>query len=242
MPIIEENESSSLCLQLRKKKYQFEYHPSNKSHDSLDTSESSPSYPPIGGIGDPEYHPVDFRRKIYVAPLTTMGNLPFRRICVDMGADITCSEMALCGNLLKCQSSEWALVRRHPCEKIFGVQLASGKVDDAAYVSELLRRELHVDFVDFNVGCPMDALSRAGAGAGLLMKVGRLKRIATVMLDSLQNVSLMIKIRTGDHENTSHKLIPQLQQLQGKNGNRVTAVTIHGRTKIARYTNEADWE
>ncbi|KAI0320405.1 zinc finger dihydrouridine synthase [Amylostereum chailletii] len=177
--------------------------------------------------------------KTYLGPLTTVGNLPFRRLCVTFGADITCGEMGLANSFLSGSKEEWSLVRRHPSEKMFGVQVAGNKPTSLVPTAEVIARECPgVDFVDVNCGCPIDLVFRTGSGSALLDAPGKLGKILIGMNRALGEIPLTVKLRTGVKEgrNTSHKLMPRV----GAEWN-VAAMTLHGRTRQQRYSKLADW-
>uniref|UniRef100_A0A8B9FY65 tRNA-dihydrouridine(47) synthase [NAD(P)(+)] n=1 Tax=Amazona collaria TaxID=241587 RepID=A0A8B9FY65_9PSIT len=185
--------------------------------------EEAPSIHTVGPVTDEdviklrpcEKRKLEIQGKLYLAPLTTCGNLPFRRICKRLGADVTCGEMAVCTNLLQGQASEWALLKRHHTEDVFGVQLEGAFPDTMTKCAELLNQTIEVDFVDVNVGCPIDLVYK-----------------------KVLDVPLTVKIRTGVQEkmNVAHKLIPRLREWGA------AMVTLHGRSREQRYTRSADWD
>ncbi|XP_008937648.1 PREDICTED: tRNA-dihydrouridine(47) synthase [NAD(P)(+)]-like, partial [Merops nubicus] len=180
---------------------------------------------------------LEIQGKLYLAPLTTCGNLPFRRVCKRLGAEVTCGEMAVCTNLLQGQASEWALLKRHHTEDIFGVQLEGAFPDTMTKCAELLNQTIDVDFVDINVGCPIDLVYKKGGGCALMTRANKFEQIVRGM-NSVLDVPLTVKIRTGVQEkvNVAHKIIPRIREWGA------AMVTLHGRSREQRYTRGADWD
>ncbi|KAM9776245.1 tRNA-dihydrouridine(47) synthase [NAD(P)(+)]-like [Syngnathus typhle] len=209
------------------------------------SSEKSSTVKTVGALTDVdviklracEKKQVDFRDKLYLAPLTTCGNLPFRRVCKRLGADITCGEMAMCTNLLQGQQSEWALLKRHESEDLFGVQVEGCFPDTMTRCAELINNNTEVDFVDINSGCPIDLVYKKGGGCGLMTRTRKFEQIVRGM-NYVLDVPLTVKIRTGVQEknNIAHKLIPEMKNWG------VSMITLHGRSREQRYTKLADWD
>jgi hypothetical protein len=178
---------------------------------------------------------IDFRNKVYIAPLTTVGNLPFRRIMKNFGADITCAEMCLASNLLQGQVSEAALLKRHHTEDVFGVQLAGGFSDQWARAAELIEQECpDVDFIDMNCGCPLDIVCDKGAGSAMMNKPNKMKNAIIAMANKFSG-PITVKMRTGWDEKKpfADTLTAKIQSWELPN---VAAMMVHGRSRLQRYS------
>ncbi|KAM0735396.1 tRNA-dihydrouridine(47) synthase [NAD(P)(+)]-like [Formica fusca] len=180
---------------------------------------------------------IDWNDKILLSPLTTVGNLPFRRICKEYGADITCGEMALAPKILKAAKEEWALVKRHESEDIFGVQLCGNNPGVLTRCAQLLNQEIDVDFIDLNLGCPIDLIYRKGGGSGMLNRLHVLESVVK-SISQVLDIPLSIKTRTGVYMDKpiAHKLMPRFRDWGA------SMITVHGRSREQRYTKLADWE
>ncbi|XP_015592257.1 tRNA-dihydrouridine(47) synthase [NAD(P)(+)]-like [Cephus cinctus] len=207
--------------------------------------EKSINEPKVGAVSDEdliklrptEKKKIQWRDKVLLSPLTTVGNLPFRRICKEYGADITCGEMALAPKILKGAHEEWALVKRHECEDIFGVQLCGNNPGVLTRCAQLLDQEAEIDFVDLNLGCPIDLIYRQGGGSGMLNRLNVLETVVKSVSQVL-TIPLTIKTRMGVYMDKpiAHNLTPKFRNWGA------SMITVHGRSREQRYTKLANWE
>ncbi|GJN70379.1 tRNA-dihydrouridine synthase 3 [Purpureocillium lilacinum] len=226
---------------------------------------------------DPPFKPSEKRRLYFgpetptLAPLTTQGNLPFRRLCVELGCQLTYSEMAMGMPILQGSKSDWTLLKAHESEisppKVtpgksfvfddynnskdlkFGAQISSNQPWVVTKVADVLNRYCpHLRLIDLNCGCPIDMVFKSGGGSALLESPGKLERMLRGMNAMSGEIPITAKIRTGVKGNrpVATQLLGRLAFGAREHRERLgapgcAAVTLHGRSREQRYTKKADW-
>ncbi|KAJ1367776.1 hypothetical protein KIN20_028765 [Parelaphostrongylus tenuis] len=233
VPYQEVINGSSVHIQIALRKKTFDFGRSREILEALNEGR-------LGAMEreEPKLDMKILRGKKYLAPLTTVGNLPFRRLCVELGAEITCSEMTLATNLLSGAPSEYSLLKRHPCEKIFGVQLAGGFPDTMTKCAQIVVDEMDVDFIDVNMGCPIDVVNEKGGGCALTNRPSKMVEVLSAMKLVIKNVPLTVKLRSGlKGVLTADETIRTMVA-----GAKPDLITLHPRSKEQRYTKLANWD
>lgn len=174
---------------------------------------------------------------VVMAPMTKGSNLPYRRLCLELGARVTVSEMTVARRLKQKRRGEFALIRRAPDEPCFGVQLAGTNPGEMAWAAALVESR-GADFVDVNFGCPIDHFTRKGLGAAIGRQPNRIRRIVEAMKRAVTQVPVTAKIRLGWNDEDRNFL----DQAKAAEDGGADVVTVHGRTRNARYRLAADWD
>ncbi len=174
-----------------------------------------------------------FRDKILMAPMAMGGNLPYRRLCREYGAVLTCSEMVLSDKLVR--GGERPLIRHHDSEEDFGIQIA-GKRPEVMAEAARIAVDAGAHFIDLNFGCPIDLIVRRGQGAALLKRPKKLAEVVAAVRAAV-DVPLSLKLRLGYSAEKKNCVDLALRAQEAG----ADAVVIHGRTRAQRYRLSADW-
>lgn len=174
---------------------------------------------------------------VVMAPMTKGSNLPYRRLCVEMGARVTISEMTVARRLKQRKKGEFALIRKFEGEPFFGVQLAGTNPEEIGWAAALVESR-GADLVDLNCGCPIDHFTHKGIGAALGRQPARIRRIVEAMKKAVTKIPVTVKLRLGWNDETRNVVDQAKAAVDGG----ADALFVHGRTRNARYRFAADWD
>ena len=179
---------------------------------------------------------VDIPSRLVLAPMAGVTDLAFRKICSELGAGLTVTEMvsskALCYQDRKSRGLLKLFDGEHPAAaQIFGsdpVCMAEAAVM-AAEISG-------ADLIDINMGCPVGKVVSNGDGSALMRDIDKAARVAEAVVKA-SPVPVTVKMRRGWDKGSINavELSVALEQVG------VAAVAVHGRTRTQMYAGQADW-
>jgi len=176
-----------------------------------------------------------------LAPMAGVTDMPFRRLCLEMGAVYAVTEMVsakgytmsgekqrAARELLMTDSSEQGRV---------ALQLFGHEPDVVAEAAERLSATGRYFMIDLNAGCPVPKVCKNGEGAALMRDPQRAYEVMRALAEA-SSVPVSVKMRLGYEEGRDAYLdIAHLAERAG-----VALLTLHARTRSQYYAGRADWE
>ncbi len=169
-----------------------------------------------------------------LAPLAGVSDHPFRRVCAAQGAELTYVEMISATALIYNSKKTLAMLKRHPEEKILGVQITGRSAEETAEAIRILE-QMPFDTIDINMGCPVTKVVKNGCGSAILKDPKRVYETVRLARAATRK-PLSVKIRIGWDRNS----------LNGETVARAAAdggadwLTVHGRTRNDDYGTPID--
>ena len=175
---------------------------------------------------------------LLLAPMAGVTDIAFRRICRDLGAGFTLTEMVSAKALCYQDKKTIPLLQLEEGEHPAGVQIFGS---DPVCMEEAAGRALELsgaDILDINMGCPVPKVANNGDGSGLLRDLDKACRVAEATIRGAGGKPVTVKMRLGWDRGSivCLELAKMLEELG------VAAITLHGRTKVQMYAGTANWD
>jgi tRNA-dihydrouridine synthase B len=178
--------------------------------------------------------PVTTPGRVWIAPMTGVSDLPFRRTAARLGAAYVATEMVACAELARGRPD---VVRRAAVGEGLPLMVVQLVGRDPAWVAQgaRLAAEAGAQVIDFNMGCPAREVTGAACGSALMRDPDLAARLIEATLEAGVPVSVKMRLGWDDASRNAPEIAARAQALG------VSALTVHGRTRCQFYKGQADW-
>ncbi len=160
---------------------------------------------------------------------------PFRAVCKQNGADIMYTEFISSEGLIRDAAKSIQKLDIFEYERPIGIQIFGGEID-AMRESAEIATAARPDIIDINYGCPVKKVTCKGGGAAILQDIPKMVAM-TAEIVKATHLPVTVKTRLGWDENSKY-VVEVTERLQDVG---ITAISMHGRTRVQMYKGDADW-
>ena len=176
---------------------------------------------------------------VLLAPMAGITDLPFRKLCLSMGAGLATTEMITSDVNLWCTNK----TRRRLNNDVVAEPKSLKSIQIVGYDPCMMARAAvqceasGADIIDINFGCPAKKVCNKTAGSALLRDEKRVRAIIEAVICAV-SIPVTIKIRTGWASDQKNGVaIAKLAAWLG-----ISAIAVHGRTRECRFQGEAEYD
>lgn len=181
-------------------------------------------------IGD-----INVENPVWLAPMTGVSDLPFRRLVKQFGAGMVVSEMIASRAMILETKNTMRMASFAPDEFPFAVQLA-GCDPEVMGEAAKLNEDRGAQIIDINFGCPVKKVVGGNAGSALMRDEPLAAKILEAVVKAVK-IPVTLKMRTGWDD--ASRNAPTMAKIAEDVG--IKLLTVHGRTRCQMYKGSADW-
>ena len=174
--------------------------------------------------------------KLALAPMAGVTDAAFRQICSELGAGLTCTELVSAKALCYQDKKSKLLLQPFPGERPFAAQIFGSDIACMAEAAQIAVEASGAEILDINMGCPVGKVVSSGDGAALMKDPEKAARLAEAVVKA-SPVPVTVKMRRGWDKGSVNAV--ELAKMLEEAG--VSAVTVHGRTRVQMYGGTAEW-
>lgn len=178
---------------------------------------------------------VEVGGRAWIAPMTGVSDLPFRKVASRLGSAYVATEMVACAEFSRGRPD---VVRRAAVGEGLPLMVVQLVGRDAGHIAEgaRLAAEAGAQIIDLNFGCPAKEVTGVLSGSALMREPELAETLMAAAVDAV-DVPVTVKMRLGWDD--ASKNAPEIAARAQARG--VRAVTVHGRTRCQFYKGQADW-
>ncbi|MBU5358982.1 tRNA dihydrouridine synthase DusB [Enterococcus gallinarum] len=179
---------------------------------------------------------VEIPNRVVVAPMAGITNAAFRVTVKEFGAGLVVCEMISDRGIQLRNKKTLEMLYIDETEHPLSLQIFGGNKESLVEAAQFVSENTAADIIDINMGCPVNKIIKAEAGAKWLLDPDKVYEMVHAVATAIDK-PVTVKMRIGwDDEH-----IFAVQNAQAAEAAGAAAIGMHGRTRVQMYEGAANW-